>query len=212
MKKVKYYALLLVAATIGFGLTSCDKDDDDDDNATLQNANYVVKGTVNGQAIDITDGYVTTGWTGTNTGLLNSNVVFATRVRPSVSVDMPSIEVRLGDSYYSSNDYSDQDQFYDYFRTGSGQWAYGIDAGGDATERKVEILYTDANGDVWSSANGSASQAGSTFEITEVYKSNKTSGYVLKFRAKLQCNLYNDNGDAIVANITNFIGQVETYE
>jgi len=138
--------------------------------------------------------------------------VFSTKVRPSLSVDVPAIEVRLGDLYYSSNDYADQDNFYDYFRTGSGQWAYGIDNGGDLTERKVDVIYTDANGDTWSSNNDPGSQAGSTFEITELYKSNKTSGYVLKFRAKLHCLLYNSNGDSITADITDFVGQVETYE
>jgi hypothetical protein len=210
--KTRFFKALLFTGIIAVSFTACKKDDDDTTDTSLQNANYVVKGTVNGQSVNITDGYVTTGWSGSNTGILTSNIVFNTKVRPSLSVDMPALEVRLGDLYYSSNDFSDQNQFYDYFRTGSAQWAYGIDASGSVTERKVDIVFTDSNGDTWSSANAPASQAGSTFEITELYKSNKNSGYVLKFRAKLHCNLYNNNGNAIVADITDFVGQVETYE
>jgi hypothetical protein len=210
--KTRFFKAFLLIGAIAVTFIACKKDDDDNDDVTLENANYVVKGTVNNQSVNITDGYVTTGWDGSQTGLLSSNIVFRTKVKPSLSVDVPALEIRLGDLYYSSNDYTDQDQFYDYFRTGAGQWAYGIDTDGDVTERNVNIIYTDANGDVWSSANAPASQAGSTFEITEIFKSNKSSGYVLKFRAKLHCNLYNANGDAIVADITDFIGQVETYE
>ncbi|UPT66801.1 MAG: hypothetical protein M0D57_20600 [Sphingobacteriales bacterium JAD_PAG50586_3] len=210
--KTQFLKAFLLVGIIAATFTACKKDDDSDDDVTLEQANYVVKGTVNNQAVNITDGYATTGWDGSQTGLLSSNIVFRSKVKPSLSVDVPAVDIRFGDLYYSSNDYTDQDNFYDYFRTGSGQWAYGIDTDGDATERKVDVIFTDANGDVWSSTNGSGSQAGSTFEITEVFKSNKSSGYVLKFRAKLRCNLYNDNGDAIVADITEFIGQVETYE
>lgn len=210
--KTQFFKAFLLVGIIAVTFTACKKDEDDNDSVTLEQANYIVKGTVNGQAVNITDGYATTGWDGSQAGLFSSNIVFRTKVKPSLSVDVPALEVRLGDLYYSSNDYTDQDQFYDYFRTGAGQWAYGIDTDGDVTERNINIIFTDANGDVWSSANNPGSQAGSTFEITEIFKSNKSSGYVLKFRAKLHCNLYNDNGNAIIADITDFVGQVETYE
>lgn len=216
MKKVKYFALLLVAGTLGFGLTSCDKDDDNDDNnnsGTLTEAtNYAAVGTVDGQSVNITDGYVTINHTGSNTGILTSNVVFGTKVQNTVSDATPAVEVRFGDLYYSSNNYADKDLFYNYFVTGSGQFTYGIDASGSTSERKVNIIYTDANGDVWRTTDGSGAQAGSTFEITQMLQLNKESGYVLKFRAKFHCNLYNGDGDMITADFTNFVGQVETYE
>jgi hypothetical protein len=40
----------------------------------------------------------------------------------------------------------------------------------------------------------------------------KPTGSVLKYKAAFLCKLYDGNGNVIDANITNFIGQVETYE
>lgn len=213
MKKRIFITGTMAALAFATLFTACKDDDDNDTNVGFNaNTNFAAVGTVNGQSLNTDDGYVTTGWESETSILNGATVAFTSTVRPSVSVDRPSVKVILGNLRYPDNDFDDKADFYDYFRTGAGQFTYGMEIDDENTNRKVDIVFVDANGDTWRSDWGSEAQPSSNFQITDTLHSNKPNGYVLKYRAKFNCKLYNENGDAIDANITDFVGQVETYE
>lgn len=204
---------LLAGIAVVSMLTSCKDDDDVTPDAFTATTPYAAVGTVAGQQINTTNGSVIIGWDSLIVPLIDGGSInFTTKVRPSPSVDLPSVMVTLGNLRYSDNSFDDQAKFYDYFRTGAGQFSYGVDITDGSTNRNVDVSYVDASGVTWASNLGSALQPGSVFQITDTVRMYKPTGSVLKYKAAFQCKLYDGNGNVIDANITNFIGQVETYE
>jgi hypothetical protein len=204
---------LLAGVAVVSMLTSCKDDDDTTPDAFTATTPFAAVGTVAGQQINTTNGSVIIGWDSLIVPLIDGGSInFVSKVKPGPSVDLPSVQVTLGNLRYSDNSFDDQAKFYDYFRTGASQFTYGVDITDGSTNRNVDVSYVDASGVTWASNLGSALQPGSVFQITDTVHMYKPTGSVLKYKAAFLCKLYDGNGNVIDANITNFIGQVETYE
>jgi hypothetical protein len=213
MKKAKFLAVLALAFTVGATFTSCNNDDDDDDNnnppaGLTVNTPATVVGTVDGASLNLANGFGLVGWDG-GIDPDGSNINFISGIQQSFDNEEPSLNIRLGNVFYPTNDFDNATNFYNYLTTGASGFAYGIGNTQGSTTKKVNIDFTDAQGNGWGTQ--ATSQTGSTFEITDTVHYNFLGNRGIKFRAKFNCKIF-DGNTVKTLNVTDYVGAIETYQ
>lgn len=117
--------------------------------------------------------------------------------------DIPSIQIRIGTLSYVGGSEAPASDFTNFISPISYPYSNNAQAG-------VQIIYEDANGDVWRSDSGA--QTGSTFAISS--RTNTVNAFgeqQVSFRAIFNVKLYNSSGN--VKNVTNgyFYGAFSNY-
>ncbi len=105
------------------------------------------------------------------------------------SVSTNVFELKVGTLNYA-DDFFDPALFQQFFNVGPRTF-------GNTTSinlSRVAIEYTDDNGVLWSTQQGSALQIGSAFEFTEVATDQDDQGVWVKAIAQFSCTVYNASG------------------
>jgi hypothetical protein len=213
MKNLTYITLCLALMFSG-----CSKDDDDETTNTTPNP------TPSGITINSawqysikTDGTTHTAVEGTNNfqGSFSwsasltvppdsSSTSFGSGLSDNNSSNL-SFGIDMANVYFLGNE-CDTNTFKAAIHTGSYTF-HGTGING------VEIGWVDANGEIWSTSDGSGDQTGSAYTVTDVQRVGLVLGQlILKFKATFNCKLYNMNtGQSMTLTDGVYVGRVANY-
>ena len=200
MKKKTHYMLigLLVATTF----TACKKDDDDDNPppapSVTVNSDPQVSGKVDGTDFK----YLTSGSGQTHLGYIGHSGGIAIAPDSSFFIMESGFEdIMTGDITFGIDMGtfgfvipSDSNDLKNFFAIK--QWAYS-----DMAENGVYIYYTDSNGFMWTTSDGTADQTGSTFSLEDRRYFEFSGENYVRIKASFNCKVYNGLGS--VKLITN---------
>ncbi len=108
----------------------------------------------------------------------------------SLDFETPYISIYIGTLYLPEGGSPTNEQFGDFFNTG--HVPYSIDHFDG-----IEIKYWDENGKTWSTSLGTGDQSNSTFNIDDLKDDLFYNTLNVKFKATLNCKLYDESGNSI---------------
>ena len=178
--------------------TSCSKKDDDDPSPTTSKAKFYFEATLDGEKISIKD---------QKNGYGNGSGYSGELIDDGDHFDFQMFDFSTFSGFNSTDPayYFGVVTYFDSTGTPSAEkraTAFKVGKYGFAVydnfnlpfKEGASIEYYDENGDGWSTAYGTASQSGSSFEVLEfVENTDFTSYYIIK--VKFNCTLYNYDGD-----------------
>lgn len=182
--------LFFAAALLALAFTGCKKDDDDSNvtpTPTPTPSRYNVAFTVDGSNVTYTDGkngFEQAAGSSKETRPLPefSTAYYYSNIFSDNTVG--GVSIYKGEMSFQGTSPDDAD-FVAYFAPGN--YMYST-SGTDG----IEILYVDATGQVWSSANGT--QSGAAFNITSTQQFSIFGDTYVDVKGTFSCKLYNETG------------------
>lgn len=206
MKKHSLYLALGVLVTFASCTkktqsTSSSSNNNNTNNGITVNSTPQFTGSIGGTSYSLVNGTTYTNGTGSSKG--GSNPKTATYSSYIVNAANSGININKGTiSYPSTSSMPDTATFRLFFAPNTYSYSVNYVNG-------VEVTWTDANGVIWSTSNGTGSQTGSTFKITAEQYANDLGYQDEKVLINFSCTLYNPGGTSMQLTNGVFVGYFE---
>jgi hypothetical protein len=213
MKKISYLAVALV---IAFAV-SCKKDSTSTPSTTTTptvtptpvsvNSTPQFTATINDTNYSMVTGSVYSGGTIDNNMIGGSGATYNTgnygSYMANTNTNQPCLTITKGTLEFSLvESYPDSALFDAYFATGT--YSYSVNL---STANGIQIQWINSKGDIYSTAQGSGTQTGSTFTITEKHALGMVYGsYEVAVMATFNCTLYSTTGTSITLTNGVYVG------